>query len=1021
MAFRHLATVTLIGLALGVAPAMATTPSPPGLAVRAGVHDDFERIVFDWPTAPTLVLRQNGENVILHFSARAQLDLAQIAKRKLTAVVQAVQIPDPAQAIVHLVLRPQWVASTQTVDGRVIVDFRPGIAPKKDAGVAPPIQNAVLIAAETAPSQPAAPVSPVPPAPAAADMQALPEKDKPQTGSPEDTNAVSQALSPKPEETGAPTIKSDEDEKIKAEAREKLLQGEDATIRSSAVPVAGDASYSAPDIASYANETTPLLVLDPGLVTGVAAYRRADFVYIVFDKKLTEAARTMQRGLTPVKLEEVDAIGGSAYRFYLPQDVSLRVARENSLWLFFIAPKARSAPISMSISPQPDYALGARLLVPMGKPGDTVRLYDPQVGDQLLVVPLSDSGQAVRQSYTYADMQFLPAEQGLVVRPRVDGIEIKRQTGGLEIIRAGGLRLSPERDTGLVSTDSTDNTSGARLFDFSAWFGPKSTPYTLARQKWERALSEVPENERDRIRLEMARFYFAHQRAQEALGLIDLVARNVPDIEKRSEFLALRGAVRILARHTDGLADLENSEIRDHPEIKLWRAVGEATRGNWKQASTLFTQADTVLASYPDPLYTDFSLKAVDAGLAADDRVYAASVLDRLVQRRPDMERQSAAVNYLRGVFMSLANHLDRAELLWKRAAEGDDRLFRVRAELSLTDLYVVQGKIKPLKAAERLERLRYAWRGDDLELDVLRRLGKFYIEAGKVEEGLSALKQVLAFLPENQAAQDLRTEMAQVFRDVFLGESARKISALDALSLYERFYDLAPPGEEGDAIIRTLAERMVAVDLLDRAAGLLADQVRNRLSGELKGRVGTQAAGIYLLDHKPEAAQVILADSEEASLPDDIKRERTILKAKALSDLGHNDQALQLLQDDKEEYAMRLKADIAWRARDWASAAKVLEPLVGAPPEKGTPLKAREAQLVINRAIALAMSNDIPELDKLRTAFAPAMGATPQADLFKMLTQPEAGLPKDQNALQSFMADVDLFSEYLEGYRKLR
>ncbi len=344
-----------------------------------------------------------------------------------------------------------------------------------------------------------------------------------------------------------------------------------------------------------------------------------------------------------------------------------------------------------------------------------------------------------------------------------------------------------------------------------------------------------------------------------------------------------------------------------------------------------------------------------------------------------------------------------------------------MRATLSLTDLDVVRGKIKPAQAAERLERLRFAWRGDDLELDVLRRLGKFYIEAGKVADGLGVLKQVLAFLPDSDAAKKLRDEMAFAFRDVFLGDKGKDLSPLDALSLYERFYELAPVGDEGDAIIRNLAARMVEVDLLDRAAAILSDQVRRRLSSTFKSRVGAQAAGIDLLDGKAQAALDILGDSEVPNTPPELINERTLLKARAFADLGRKADALALIANMKSDNADKLRADIAWKSRDWTEAAKVLERLIGPAPEEGEEMTERQAAMVINRAIALAMANDVGGLEAMRQVFGGPIKKMPQAELFRSLTEPENGLPKGDEAAKAFSTDVQLFQEYLENYRKIK
>ena len=60
---------------------------------------------------------------------------------------------------------------------------------------------------------------------------------------------------------------------------------------------------------------------------------------------------------------------------------------------------------------------------------------------------------------------------------------------------------------------------------------------------------------------------------------------------------------------------------------------------------------------------------------------------------------------------------------------------------------------------------------------------------------------------------------------------------------------------------VAELADRLVEVDLLDRAAELLESQVRYRLAGPLKARVGARLAVIRLLDRAPDQAMKALAD----------------------------------------------------------------------------------------------------------------------------------------------------------------
>jgi hypothetical protein len=104
----------------------------------------------------------------------------------------------------------------------------------------------------------------------------------------------------------------------------------------------------------------------------------------------------------------------------------------------------------------------------------------------------------------------------------------------------------------------------------------------------------------------------------------------------------------------------------------------------------------------------------------------------------------------------------------------------------------------------------------------------------------------------------------------------ADKMAPVDELALFYENIDLTPIGADGDEMIRRMADRLVAVDLLEPAATLLAYQVDKRLDGIAKAQVSTRLAAIYLMDHKPQDALDALHTSQITGLPDDTMHERT-------------------------------------------------------------------------------------------------------------------------------------------------
>ena len=89
-------------------------------------------------------------------------------------------------------------------------------------------------------------------------------------------------------------------------------------------------------------------------------------------------------------------------------------------------------------------------------------------------------------------------------------------------------------------------------------------------------------------------------------------------------------------------------------------------------------------------------------------------------------------------------------------------------------------------------------------------------------------------------------------------------------------------------------------------------------------------------------------------------------------------------------------------------------------PPAAGTFVDKATSQLVLNRAIALALSGDGKRLEALRAAFGPAMAKSPDTDAFAVLTRPEqAGGMIDLASIKARVAEVDTFQNFLKDYHK--
>jgi tetratricopeptide (TPR) repeat protein len=1010
----------------------------PNIGVRAGVHPGFDRIVFDWPrNVPYKVTAVDGK-VTISFTAAARPRFNQEMFAYLT---RASGFSSALDQNGHLTISFSVGAKASvkdfTSDHSVVLDIEGDAAPRqpmivnKAAAVATTANLAPQLATPTttpaplvtapAPSMATTPASAAPmalaPIPVAEPAKAvLPQIETPKTdvakldaGKPD----VAKTVPAKPETT-----------KIDAAPASSTTPASAPTTTAPAktdAPAKAKAADSMPEIS-----TTPVLVaaLDAHTPVRAVIYERANVGYIVFDRKLSLdlAALITGQPAPTVSLEALDIAKTSGFRFAIPPHTSIRATRKDTVWQIYLSKQQPDVPVSNNLVAQPDFALGSRYLLPLPDTPEPVHMIDPVVGDELVLVPLAQT-EAFSVSRRLADFQILPAAQGLVIRPLTDKLAVRAVSDGLEITGEGGLHLSSANDTG-ASLESVQKlraaATGKSMFAFNTWQGHPGETFTKTRQRLQQTIIDVPDAERNRARLELARFYFAHGYGEEAGALLQMLAKDVPDLVAHPDFLALLGATQILSYHADeGLQTLDTPMLINQPEIDLWRAVGHAELRDWKNAESEFSAIAGILEGYPEPFYSRFSVLAIESALAVGNDHAAADMLDKF-EAGPHADSVNAAILYLRGVLHAKAGRASAAEQAWKDVAASRDRLYKIRAELALIDLGVSTKSLTPAQAADRLEAMRFGWRGDDLEIDILHRLGEFYIQAGNVRAGIMMLGQAVQLYPNSPLIPAVREEMQRIFHDVFLGDMGKGLSPLDALTLYQQFRDLMPPGKEGDIVIRNLAERLVAVDLLDQAAALLQDLVKTRLQGEDKARTGTRLAAIRLLDHKPDEALTALSYSDGETLSADLQNERLLLRARALSEQHHDDEALALLHDNNHEAAKMLRADITMHAQRWSEAAKALMELIGPPPMLGTKATHDQAEWLVSCAIAYALAGDQTGLDKLAIDYGAAMATTPENDTFRVLTEPEkTSQLQDIAAARSKIAEVDLFQGFLDSYRK--
>ena len=649
--------------------------------------------------------------------------------------------------------------------------------------------------------------------------------------------------------------------------------------------------------------------------------------------------------------------------------------------------------------------------------GRVVTLSDVDAGDTIYAVT-ARAGHGVLTPQHFVEFAALPTAAGLAVTPSSDDLRVSAAADLVTIRRPLGLAVSAEGGLSAAPVVQIQKTGVSPAFlDFVRWGGGNSDVFQAERD-FRAEAARLPESEANKARLRFAQYLLAHELAAETLGVIGLMTDSDPTLKDNPQINAMKGAAQtMMARYTDARSTLSTAGLEDDPHASLWRGLAEANLSDWAKARHDLAMADSVIASYPEEWRTRVHLAMARVGLAAGDMTVALAALNALDDNLSPRDLEEAKIYDAR--LQAAQGHTNEAIKQLLAVEASTDPEIAAHATYARVDLQIEAKKTKTADAIETLEKLRYRWRGDDLELDTLRKLGSLYFAQSDWRNGMAVLRIAAPNFSNTDQGRQSQDDMRNAFVDLFLNGKADAMKPIDAVALYYDFLELTPIGADGDEMIRRLSDRLVAVDLLTPAEKLLQHQVDNRLEGVAKSQVATKLSLIYLMDHKPDDALRAIRDTRQTRLPDDLNTERRLLEARALSDGKHYEEALDVLADDDTPSVKSLRADIYWDSAQWPTAGAKIEDLLGDRWQQSSVLSDEDRARVLRAAIAYSLANDQPSLDRLSNHYGEKMKASVDAQGFAVVTDPTAQQGVAFRDLARKIAGIDTLKSFMEEFRK--
>jgi hypothetical protein len=947
--------------------------SEPVVRLQVANAPTFSRFSFEMSVPMEVSSEREGQELRLHFDALAAIELGAARAQLPKGVVGLDTDFGERRSTVKLVLAPNAEVRQFRENRALILDVTP------------------------------APVGVLPPA--IRDLSEQAEADAARTRSEAEAKALAEAK-----------------EKAEAERRTAPLLAAANSPEIAPAPLdltthpAGQDGQLAPLVGRQSGRfTVDFAFTDP---IGAAAFIRGDNVWLVFDTPRAIDASVITDEQTRIvhEAEFVRTDLGGAVRLQLARARLPSLERDGNVWRLTLADSVAHPTRPLPLRRVPGIDERGTITVPLESGGQVHRLNDPTIGDTVYVVTAQPPARGVLREQRFVEFRALASIHGLAFVPLADDLAVTLSADGAQIARPAGLAVSnmpapppPPRQV---------ETRPATALDLALWRAEQQTDYAKREGELLLSVSEGAPGQRADARLMLARFYLAHGFEAEALGVLEAGAREDNQLANRPLYHLLRGIGELeIGRSEEAIALFNHAKVAAVPEAVLLRAIAQADLGRWTEARDAMRVGASAIPDLPAEFQRRLMFAAARAALGVRDINEASRYVHDLEAASVPAEDE-AKLALLSARVAEGVGRFERANAVYETIGAVIDGPAAAEARLRSIALRYERRELDRRRAIELLETLAILWRGDWIELDAIRLLGRLYVAESRYRDAFALLDDALIVDPEAEATHKFHAEMGAVFEDLFLTGKAETLPAVDALALYYDFSRLTPIGRRGDELIRRLAERLVAVDLLEQAAELLDHQVNYRLTGAAKVQVAAKLAIVHLMNRKPAEAVRVLAATRMPQLPQDVREQRLFIEARALSETGRHDVALELMQGLRGPEADRLRADIYWAAKKWREAGERLEKLVGERWKDEAPLDAGARHDVLRAAMAYVLGGEAIGLGRLKQKFADKMGETPEGKVMALLLTPAGTSAKTMTEAAKALASFDSLGTFVREHR---
>ncbi len=739
-----------------------------------------------------------------------------------------------------------------------------------------------------------------------------------------------------------------------------------------------------------------------------AAFEREGYFWLVFNRpKSIEIEKIQKSSKIIEQIEQISNDRNTILRIKFNQKTKPKLQKNGNNWILELS---NAGIITSENIKEYRSNLSAGMFFPVSSFEGLIRFADPLIGDEILVVPFNKSGIRTEESRETIDFNILETSQGFAIIQKNDKIEFKELKSGFEIISPNFTReiitsksdsQSPKR---LLPTEFSNNAYSRSIIPFKEFEQFPAEQYRQNYDKFWKELTESSEETRQAKMLFFINFLIYSQMHADAVGLLNLFTTLYPDKMHDARILLATTIAENGLNHQDkalkavSQIDLSKLDSLEKEEVEFWQNYLTNLLNGKPTKIGFIENIGNFINTYPISLQTELGLAEISNSIDLNEFKGAEAILKLLKSIKHDKVTTND-LKFFEAILAQKQEHFEDAQDLFEELTNDiDDRKNRLRAGVELVKQKLNLKQISVPKAIEALAKLRFVWRGDENEANLLKILAALYESEGALIEALRTWKELASNLENEADLLTITSKMAKTFtRSIIENDSNKhKLDRFELVSLYYEFQELTPIGKLGDRVVRIIANELFNLDLLDQAIEILEHQLNFRSDAEEQVTIANKLALAYLLNKKSTKSLEILAKTDKnENFTYETFITKLFLKAEALLNLKKYDEAVKLVSGYSEYEALEIKIRAFILQNDLENLKATLEPYLTDEGKFLSNLSLRDSSYALQLATAYALTGEFNNLDRLY-------------DIFKTIISEENGYKKSLEFLYTRRDKLD-------------